>query len=34
VEFQREYGYHGYYFVYMNDNGITQMIAEGEAKEP
>lgn len=34
VEFQRDYGYQGYRFVYLNDNGITQMIAEGEAKEP
>lgn len=34
VEFQRDYGYQGYHFVYLNDNGITQMIAEGEPKEP
>jgi hypothetical protein len=32
VEFQRDYGYQGYHFVYLNDDGITQMIAEGEVK--
>lgn len=29
VEFQFLYGYQGYRYVYMDDNGITQMIAEG-----
>ena len=32
VEFQRNYGYGGYRYVYLNDNGITQMITEGEPK--
>lgn len=32
VEFLRDYGYQGYHFVYLNDDGITQMIAEGEVK--
>ena len=32
VEFQDDYGYRGYHYVYLDDNGITQMIAEGEPK--
>jgi len=32
VEFQDDYGWKGYCYIYMNDNGITQMIAEGEPR--
>lgn len=32
VEFQILYGHMGYQYVYMNDDGITQMIANGEPK--
>ena len=32
VEFRDDYGYRGYHYVYLDDNGITQMIAEGKAK--
>ena len=34
VEFQIMYGYQGYQFVYMNDEGITQMISGAGSKEP
>lgn len=30
VEFQIFYGYQGYQYVYMNDNGITQLVTMGE----
>lgn len=32
VEFQIVYGHGGYQYVYMNDDGITQMIAKAEGK--
>lgn len=32
VEFQRDYGYKGYCYIYLNDEGITQMMAEGTPK--
>lgn len=32
VEFQRHYGYQGYYNVYLGNDGITRLIAMGEAK--
>ena len=32
VEFQRDYGYLGYRYVYLDNDGITQMIAEGKEK--
>ena len=34
VEFQIMYGYQGYQFVYLNDEGITQMISGAGSKEP
>lgn len=32
VEFQINYGHLGYQYVYMNNDGITQMVADGVAK--
>ena len=32
VEFQDGYGYRGYQFVYLDDNGITQMISGAGSK--
>lgn len=34
VEFQIMYGYQGYQFVYLNDEGITQMISAAGSKVP
>ena len=34
VEFQIMYGYQGYQFVYLNDEGITQMVSGLGSKEP
>ncbi len=34
VEFQIEYGYQGYQFIYMNDDGITQMVSALGSKVP
>ena len=34
VEFQIMYGYQGYQFVYLNDEGITQMVSGAGSKEP
>ena len=34
VEFQIEYGYQGYQFIYLNDDGITQMISALGSKVP
>lgn len=33
VEYQIEYGYQGYQFVYMNDDGITVMVSGAGSKE-
>lgn len=32
VEFQIMYGHQGYQYIYMNNDGITQMVACGSAK--
>lgn len=32
VEFQIMYGHQGYQYIYMNNDGITQMVAKGPAK--
>ena len=32
VEFQMEYGYHGYQYIYLDDEGITQMISGAGSK--
>lgn len=32
VEFQILYGYQGYQYIYMNNDGLTQMVANGSAK--
>lgn len=32
VEFQIVYGHLGYQYIYMNNDGITQMVADGAAK--
>lgn len=32
VEFQIEYGYQGYQFIYLNDEGITQMVSGAGSK--
>ena len=32
VEFQIMYGHQGYQYIYMNNDGITQMVAYGSAK--
>lgn len=34
VEFQIEYGYQGYQFIYLNDDGITQMVSALGSKVP
>lgn len=34
VEFQIMYGYQGYQFIYLNDEGITQMVSGAGSKEP
>lgn len=34
VEFQILYGYQGYQFVYLDDNGITQMVSGAGSKVP
>lgn len=34
VEFQIEYGYQGYQFIYLNDEGITQMVSALGSKVP
>ena len=34
VEFQIMYGYQGYQFIYLNDEGITQMVSGLGSKEP
>ena len=34
VEFQIMYGYQGYQFIYLDDNGITQMVSGLGSKEP
>ena len=33
VEFQRGYGWQGYTYVYLDIDGITQMIATADPKE-
>lgn len=33
IEYQILYGYQGYQYVYLNDNGITVMVASAEPKE-
>ena len=32
VEFQMEYGYHGYQYIYLDDEGITRMISGAGSK--
>ena len=32
VEFQMEYGYHGYQYIYLDDEGITQMVSGAGSK--
>lgn len=34
VEFQIQYGYQGYQFVYLDDNGITRMVSGAGSKVP
>ena len=34
VEFQIEYGYQGYQYIYLNDDGITQMVSALGSKVP
>lgn len=34
VEFQIMFGYQGYQFIYLNDNGITVMVSGAGSKEP
>ena len=33
IEYQILYGYQGYQYVYLNDDGITVMVASAEPKE-
>ena len=34
VEFQIMYGYQGYQYIYLNDDGITQMVSGAGSKVP
>ena len=34
VEFQILYGYQGYQYIYLNDDGITQMVSGAGSKVP
>ena len=34
VEFQIEYGYQGYQYIYLDDEGITQMVSALGSKVP
>ena len=34
VEFQIGYGYQGYQYIYLNDDGISQMVSGAGSKVP